>query len=228
MSRRVDGSPAPDRPRDGDCDRVAAPERQPQHARYVRVTSTAAKPPTRTAPHADASSSALTPRRVRGLALLVGGAVTALLLVPIGPVAFYYLPLVTGLTYLVAAALGGRTGALWAPGLIVTGFGVATWLTSPDGLVDGQYSFPLAIVGLGVGALLAAIAAEGGLMVGETSLALAILLTGVFVLAVFRIPELDKGWPFGLLLAGWGLWELRPGRAATETGTGKRAAGHGR
>lgn len=148
-------------------------------------------------------------RRRRGAGLIVGGIVLALLVAPIGPLKFYWLPLVSGLTYLLAAAASGPRGALWAPGLVITGFGVAIVL---DSTTFSGIELPLVLLGLGAGAVLAALAHRAGVVVSGLSIGLSILLTGAFVLAVYKLSWIDKAWWFGILLGGWGLWELRPAR----------------
>lgn len=160
-------------------------------------------------------------RRRRALVLLAGGAVVGLLIAPIGPVAFYWMPTITGLTYLVGAAIAGPRGALWGPGFIVTSFGVGV-LLGAYGAVSDANALPVAVFAIGVGATLAAAARYAGFAVTVLSLALSVLLLGVFLLLTFTwAPGLfDNGWAYGALLGGWGLWELRPG--------GGTAAGRGR
>lgn len=166
-------------------------------------------------------------RRRRGAVLLAGALVLAVLLagvdgsqpVDIGldagplPLPFYWLPLLTGLTYLAAAAVGGRRGALWAPGLVVTGWGVGVLLTL-SGQVDNALFPALSIVGLGAGAVVAALLVRAGFAIGELGIALSVLLAGLFFLLTQRGPvatELGETLPYVVLLGLWGLWELRPG-----------------
>lgn len=178
---------------------------------------------------ATSTRSAGAERRKRGGVLLAGAVVLAVLLAGVDgsqlvdtgldagplPLPFYWLPLLTGLTYLGAAAVGGKRGALWAPGLVVTGWGVGVLLTL-SGRVDGELFTALSIVGLGVGAVAVALLGRAGFAVGELGIALSVLLAGVFFLLTQRGPvatELGETLPYVVLLGLWGLWELRPGAA---------------
>ena len=152
-----------------------------------------------------------TARRRRGLVLLLGGVLVALTVAPVGGLALYWMPLLLGLTYLAAAAVGGRRGALWAAGLVVTCWGVAVALVLTGTLhVDFAGA---AVTGLGAGAVLAALLPRVGVASSPVSVAVPVLLVGVLELAqAQQHGVLDRGWAYGALLVGWGLWELRPGR----------------
>ena len=149
----------------------------------------------------------MTPRRRRGAALLLGAVAVVLLVGDDRPLDFLWLPLVTGLGYLLAAAVGGRDGDLWGPGLVVTGFGVGVLLTV-GGPLGGELFSPVVLTSVGAGAVLAMRVPR----VSGMSVAAAVLLSGVFFLLsergpteVFRSPLV-----YGALLALWGLWEMRP------------------
>ena len=149
--------------------------------------------------------------RRRGVALLVGGVVVALALEPVGGLAFAYLVPLAGLTYLAGAALGGRRGALWAPGLMVTAWGLGVVAVREDYVSVSEY--PLALLLLGVGASVAVALASRGFAVDAAGVAGTLVLAGAFFLLVAEGPDLARdGWPWGVVLAGWGLWELRGGR----------------
>jgi hypothetical protein len=163
----------------------------------------------------------LTPRRRRGVALLLGGVAVLLLVGKDRPLEFLWLPLVTGLAYLLAAAAGGRGGDLWGPGLVVTGFGVGVGLTV-GGPLGGELFSPVVLTAVGAGAVLAMLVPR----VSGMSVAAAVLLSGVFFLLtergpteVFRSPLVYAG-----LLALWGLWELRPDDAARSAPAASRPA----
>ena len=156
--------------------------------------------------------SGLTPRRARGLVLLLSG-LAVVALVGDGRLPFLWLPLVTGLGYLVAAAVGGRDGDLWGPGFVVTGFGLGAVLTV-DGPLGGALFSPVVLTTVGAGAVLAMLLRRLGIPVDGLSVAAAVLLSGVFFLLsergpteVFRSPLV-----YGALLVAWGAWELRPDR----------------
>lgn len=75
--------------------------------------------------------------------------------------------------------------------------------------------FPaLSIVGLGAGAVAAALLGRAGFTLGELGIAASVLLAGVFFLLTERGPvatQLGEVLPYVVLLALWGLWELHPG-----------------
>jgi hypothetical protein len=146
--------------------------------------------------------------------VLVAGAVLLALVVGDGRrLGFLWLPLVTGLVYLAAAAVGGRDGALWAPGLVVTGFGLGAVLTV-DGPLGGELFSPVVLTMVGLGAVLAMLLPRLGIGVDGLSVAAAVLLSGVFFLLSERGPtEVFRSvLVYAALLAAWGLWELRPAR----------------
>ena len=90
----------------------------------------------------------LTVRRRRGLVLLLAAVAVVLLVGEGRPLGFLYLPLVTGTGYLAAAAVGGRSGDLWGPGLVVTGFGLGAVLTV-DGPLGGALFSPVVLTAVG-------------------------------------------------------------------------------
>ena len=165
----------------------------------------------------------MTSRRRRGVVLILA-AVVVIALVGVGrPLPFLWLPLVTGLGYLAAAAAGGRDGDLWGPGLVVTGFGLGAVLTV-DGPFGGDLFAPVVLTAVGAGAVLALLLPRIGITVEAMSVAAAVLLSGVFFLLSeprvlgLRSPEL-----YAVLLALWGLWEMRPDRTNAESSPASRA-----
>ena len=167
--------------------------------------------PSTKAPSTKATSTTVTSRRLRGLVLIVAGLAVVLLVGDDRPLPFLWLPLVTGTGYLVAAAVGGRDGDLWGPGLVVSGFGLGAVLTV-DGPLGGALFSPVVLTTVGAGAVLAMLLPRVGIPVSGLSVASAVLLSGLFFLAsergaveVFRSPLV-----YGALLALWGAWELRP------------------
>ena len=154
----------------------------------------------------------LTKKRRRGAALLLGAVAVVLLVGDDRPLDFLWLPLVTGIAYLVAAAAGGLDGDLWGPALVVTGFGAGVGLTV-GGPLGGELFSPVVLTAVGAGAVLAMLVPR----VSGMSVAAAVLLSGVFFLLsergpteVFRSPLV-----YGALLALWGLWEMRPSSSAS-------------
>lgn len=166
---------------------------------------------------ADASFAAddVRARRARGGALLVG-AVAIVALVEGGLLAFYWFPVLTGLTYLAAAAVGRSRGTLWGPGLVVTTVGLAAALWLRDGRpADSFQLLALAVMALGLGGVLAALlGAARGLHISAMSVSLSVLLFGVFALFEQQglPPFAGETWVYAGLLAVWGLYELRPAR----------------
>ncbi len=146
--------------------------------------------------------------------MLVAGAVLLVLLVGDGrPLSYLWLPLVSGLVYLAAAAVGGRDGELWGPGLVVTGFGLGVVLTV-DGPLGGALFSPVVLTTVGLGAVVAMLLPRLGLAVDGLSVAAAVLLSGVFFLLSERgaTDVFRSALVYGALLAAWGVWELRPAR----------------
>lgn len=153
--------------------------------------------------------TSLTRLRLRGLLLLVGAVVVAAVIQPVGHAQLYWMPLIIGISYLAASAVGGRTGGLWVPGMMITFWGAADVL-----VLSGTWhvDFPsAAITGIGLGAVLALGLTRVGIPVNPAAIAVNIALIGLLELAEAQIGgDLLKGWPWALLLAVGALWELRP------------------
>lgn len=147
--------------------------------------------------------------RVRGVLLLVGAVVVGLVIQPVGSAHLYWMPLIIGVTYLVASAVGGRTGGLWIPGLMVTFWGLADVL-----VLSGTWRIDFAgaaITGIGVGAVLSLGLIRLGVPVNPAAIAVNLLAIGLLELAEAQVGgALVKGWPWALLLVVGALWELRP------------------
>ena len=156
-------------------------------------------------------------RRARGLALIAGG-LLILALVETGTVPYYWFPTLTGLTYLVAAAVGHSRGPLWGPGLVITSVGIAAALWLRDGKMPDSFQLlALAVMALGLGGVLAALLAQTrGLSISPMSIAMPVLLFGVFALLEQQMvaPFAGQTWVYAGLLVVWGAYELRPGSRA--------------
>lgn len=151
-------------------------------------------------------------RHRSAIALLVGAA-AMLALIQTGAVRFYYTPLVVGLTYLAAAAVAGRRGALWAPGIITSLWGVAVLLGVHNVTRGSKASYELAgAIGIALSLLLRYTI---GLAAGFIGMVVAF---GVILIHDNgHAPSwVFKGVTFAALLAVWGLWELRPTRRSVE------------
>ena len=120
-----------------------------------------------------------------------------------------WMPLIIGVSYLVASAVGGRTGGLWVPGLMITFWGAAHVL-----VLSGTWHIDFAsaaITGIGIGSVLALGLVRLGVLVSPAAIAVNIALIGLLELAEAQVGgELLKGWPWALLLVVGALWELRP------------------
>ena len=157
----------------------------------------------------------VTARRARGIALIVG-AVVIVALIETEAIPFYWFPTLTGLTYLAAAAAGRSRGTLWGPGFVITsvGLGAALWLR--DGRMPDSFQFlALAVMALGLGGVLAGLLAQvKGFSVSAMSVAMPVLLFGVFALLEQQMvsPFAGQTWFYAALLAVWGAFELRPAK----------------
>ena len=166
---------------------------------------------------ADAGTGA---RRARGVALLVG-ALLIVAVVETGVLAYYWFPTLTGLTYLAAAAVSRSRGTLWGPGFVITAVGVVAALWLREGRSGDSYQWlALTVMGLGLGGVLAALLAQARqLVITPMSIALPVLLFGVFsLLEQQRVePVAGRTWVYAGLLALWGAYEVsgwRAGRTA--------------
>ena len=170
---------------------------------------------TGTATTAGGMAEQVTARRIRGLVLIVGAVVIAVL-VQTEILAYFWFPLLTGLTYLAAAAAGRSRSTLWAPGFVLTtvGLALALWLRDARP-VDSFQFLALSVMALGLGGVLAALFAQArGITVSAMSVSLAVLLFGgVLLIEQQEIqPLAGRAWAYASLLAVWGAYELRPSR----------------
>lgn len=149
-------------------------------------------------------------RRRSGAVLLVGALLVSVIVGPVGPAKLYWMPIILGVSYLLAGAVAGRRSLFWAAGLIVSSWGLAvllllrgTWTTDFSGTT---------VAAIGVGLVLAALLPRVGVEVSLASLAIPVLLIGVFeFLQAESLDVFSKGWLFGLILALRGIYDLRPG-----------------
>ena len=149
-------------------------------------------------------------RRSRALVILAG-ALVLLLLVKAAGVRFYWVLVVLGLSYLAAAAAGRSRGPLWAPGWVLTvvGLAEATWFHA--GRPADSFEFAeITLLAACTGAVLAVAMSVLGVQVSAMSVAMAVLLTGLFNLAEAKGVHGISGnvWFYAALLAVWGAAEL--------------------
>ena len=145
------------------------------------------------------------------------GAGALLLLVKVAHQRFYWVPLLIGATYLLAAAAGRSRGALWAPGwvLAVVGATEAAWFHA--GRPADSFEFAeLTLLAAGLGAVVAVAMRVVGVEVSSMGVATAVLLTGAFNLAeADAVPHVSgNAFLYAGLLACWGLAELAAPRRA--------------
>lgn len=143
--------------------------------------------------------------RKRGMVLLVGAAVIAVLVQPIGPLDHYWNPLLVGLAFTAAAALSGRHSPLWGPGLVVAFWGLSKVIAVPLSLSWGG---PFSTAMIGVGGLVAAYLAARGFAVSPVSVAAPVVFIGLgqYVHSTFPGAEITV-YTAGLALV-WGVVEL--------------------
>jgi hypothetical protein len=138
----------------------------------------------------------------RWVPVLVGALVVSLALKPVGPVPFYFTPLVLGLTYLAAAATTGRQGTLWGPGCIITLWGVAVALEFSH-TTHADFT-SVAVTALGAGATVAALLGRFGVRTDPLAIALSVLFAGVTELVDAQgVAILGRGWLYGIVLGLW-------------------------
>ncbi len=140
----------------------------------MTATSTAPARRSRHDEHGD-SMSAHDLRR-RGIVLLIGAAVIAVLVKPIGPLDYYWNPLLVGLAFTAAAALTGRRSPLWGAGLVVAFWGLSKVIAVPLSLSWGG---PFSTAMIGVGGLVAAYLASRGFAVSPASVAAPVVFIGL-------------------------------------------------
>lgn len=148
--------------------------------------------------------------RRKGAALVVGGGVVAALSQVHG-YGVEELPVSLGVVYLVAAAFAGRDSPLWSSAVLYTVFGSGVQLTKHhvvDRRLDATTVEILSIgLALGIGALLQ----RRRFAVDTMGLAVAVALVGVILAAgSLGASKVYDPLYYGLLLAAYGVYELRP------------------
>lgn len=158
------------------------------------------------------------PRRRQGAVLIAGGALLYLL-VEVGDLAFHWTPLLVGLSYLVAAVIGGKPGSYWATACVITAWGAGVLLVAErtiDVTPEGGY-----LLAIGIGATAAALLGRGGYAVDALGIAASILFAGLFLAFVTRVDALGRASTYAASLAVIGLIRLAAPEGAS--GGGGRA-----
>jgi len=146
-------------------------------------------------------------RRGRWVPVLLGATIVSAAGDPVAALPSYATPLILGVTYLGAAAMGGRGATLWAPGLVITVWGAAVVLVFSHTL-DADFT-AVAVTALGVGATGAALLGRIGFRVDALAVAVSVLLAGITELAASAgVSLLAHGWFYGALLGVWVLGDL--------------------
>lgn len=113
-------------------------------------------------------------------AALAVAAVVLYVLVEQRGASFGKVPLLVGLGYLAGAVAGGPRGSLWAPGLVVTGWGLGNDAQSWDWLSGVTLPESAAhMCGMGLGVLALGVLARFGVQTTLYGVGLSILLSGV-------------------------------------------------
>lgn len=152
-------------------------------------------------------STAPATRRWRWVPVLLGAIVVSLAGSPVDVVPFYATPLILGLTYLAAAAMGGKDATLWAPALIITVWGAGVVAVFSE-TIDADFT-SVAVTALGIGATGAALLGRFGFRVDPLAIGLSVLFAGLTELvASFGVDILGRGWFYGALLVVWVVSDL--------------------
>ena len=159
--------------------------------------------------------------RIRQGILLLAGALALVLLVAGGTLDFFWTPLIIGLTYLAAAAAGGREGSYWATACVLTGWGLGVVFIGEVRPADidltGTYLF-----GAGLGAVAGLLLARSGFEVSDMGLAATVAAAGLLLALSPAWPEVfDDSRTYAALIGGVGLLNVALGAAAQRgEGTG--------
>ena len=114
--------------------------------------------------------------RRRGLVLLGGAIVIALLVKPIGPLDYYFNPLLIGLAFVAAAAVTGPRSPLWGAGLVLSAWGTSKVI---ENNIEVGWAGGMTTLAIGLGALLAAYLATRGWAVSAASVAWPVVFIGL-------------------------------------------------
>jgi len=149
-------------------------------------------------------------RLVQGL-LLSGGAVLLAVTAGADRIPFYWTPLILGLTYLVAAMVGGSRGGYWATALGLTGWGLAVVYLAkvrpPDVDPAGAY-----LVGVGLAGVAAAVLRGRGLLISELGFAATVAAAGLTLALTSRASgTLDDATTYAIALGVVGVFNVAGG-----------------
>lgn len=137
--------------------------------------------------------------RLRRAACFFAGAVLTGVLLLGGPLEFWWVPLLVGLTYTAAALAGGPKGGLWATALPLLTWGAAVVLQQ-EGLVEAPRS-AWEVFGVGCGVLLCAAAVRMGIELELANVGATIALIGAVYSLQGRVEAVGEASTYVALLA---------------------------
>ena len=155
--------------------------------------------------------AAASDRPLARAAALAVSAVVIYLLVEQQGVSFDKIPLLTGLGYLAGAVAGGPQGALWAPALVVTGWGLGNDAQSWESISSiGLPESAAHMVGIGLGVLALGVLARYGIETTLWGVGLSILLSGLLFIGQRGegIELLNEATGYSLLLLAYAAAEV--------------------
>lgn len=201
------------------------------------MTTTEVRTPARgTAPEgAGAQRSAPPAASIRRGAVLVVGAIVLIVAVkPYGTLPYFWVPSITGVSFLLAAAVAGRRSPLWGPGMVVTGWGVGQ-------LVSGYFTFGIHTGHpMGMGGMMGSSASAGSSAMVDGLMGLGAVLLGFMISRGFAASVTSVGLAIVFIAAGefihgtwgsaitpvfcgltaiWGLTEMAKGLPAFRRGS---------
>lgn len=114
--------------------------------------------------------------RRRALVLLAGAIVIVVAIRPVGPLDFYWNPLLVGLAFVAAAAVAGPRSPLWGAGLVLSAWGSSKVI---ENNVHVDWAGGMTMIAVGLGGLLAAWLATRGWAVTPASVAWPVVFIGL-------------------------------------------------
>ena len=130
---------------------------------------------------------------------MLGGAGFLFLVTEVGELSFYWTPLLVGLAYLTAAAIGGRGGSYWSTAIVITGWGTAVVVlaeTTIDIATPAGY-----LLAVGVAALLAGASQRRGYRTDTMAVGAAIAAAGVAFALEPHVELFGESWFWALAVA---------------------------
>ncbi len=150
----------------------------------------------------------------KGAALVLGG-VVVVALSRTKSFGIEELPVTLGIIYLVAAALAGRSSPLWASAVVYTIFGAGVQLSKHHVLDSRIDPTTIEILALGLAVGVGALLQRQHFGVDTMGLGIAAALIGaILLIGALGGSKVYDPLYYGILLALYGLYELRPRSSA--------------